>query len=87
MGSVFSVVLILPSWGSAINMLLTMKGEWNQLTENPLIKFMVLASTFYMLSTLEGPIQAVKSVNAMCCSLLYIYVDCWYYSRYDVESS
>jgi len=65
MGSVFSVILILPSWGSAINMLLTMKGEWNQLTENPLVKFMVLASTFYMLSTLEGPIQAVKSVNAI----------------------
>ena len=65
MGSVFSVVLILPSWGSAINMLLTMKGEWNQLTDNPLIKFMVLASTFYMLSTLEGPIQAIKSVNAI----------------------
>jgi len=65
MGSVFSVILILPSWGSAINMLLTMKGEWNQLTENPLIKFMVLASTFYMLSTLEGPIQAIKSVNAI----------------------
>ncbi|HEY9190847.1 MAG TPA: cytochrome-c oxidase, cbb3-type subunit I [Sulfurovum sp.] len=65
MGSAFSVVLILPSWGSAINMLLTMKGEWNQLTENPLIKFMVLASTFYMLSTIEGPIQAIKSVNAI----------------------
>ncbi|WP_457596974.1 cytochrome-c oxidase, cbb3-type subunit I [Hydrogenimonas sp.] len=65
MGSVFSVILILPSWGSAINMLLTMKGEWNQLKESPLIKFMVLASTFYMLSTLEGPIQAIKSVNAL----------------------
>jgi len=65
MGSVFSIVLILPSWGSAINMLLTMKGEWNQLTDNPLIKFMVLASTFYMLSTIEGPIQAIKSVNAI----------------------
>jgi len=65
MGSIFSVILILPSWGSAINMLLTMKGEWNQLTDNPLIKFMILASTFYMLSTLEGPIQAVKSVNAI----------------------
>ena len=65
MGSAFSVVLILPSWGSAINMLLTMKGEWNQLTDNPLIKFMVLASTFYMLSTIEGPIQAIKSVNAI----------------------
>jgi cytochrome c oxidase cbb3-type subunit I len=65
MGSAFSVVLILPSWGSAINMLLTMKGEWNQLTENPLIKFMILASTFYMLSTIEGPIQSIKSVNAI----------------------
>ncbi len=65
MGSVFSIILILPSWGSAINMLLTMKGEWGQLKENPLIKFYVLASTFYMLSTLEGPIQAIKSVNAL----------------------
>ncbi len=65
MGSVFSVILILPSWGSAINMLLTMKGEWQQVASNPLIKFMVLASTFYMFSTLEGPIQAIKSVNAL----------------------
>jgi cytochrome c oxidase cbb3-type subunit 1 len=65
MGSVFSVVLILPSWGSAVNMLLTMKGQWHQLKESPLIKFMVLGSTFYMLSTLEGPIQAIKSVNAL----------------------
>ncbi len=65
MGSVFSVVLILPSWGSAINMLLTMKGEWHQVAASPLIKFMVMASTFYMFSTLEGPIQAIKSVNAL----------------------
>ena len=65
MGSVFSVVLILPSWGSAINMLLTMKGEWQQVASSPLIKFMVLGSTFYMFSTLEGPIQAIKSVNAI----------------------
>jgi cytochrome c oxidase cbb3-type subunit 1 len=65
MGSVFSVVLILPSWGSAINMLLTMKGEWQQVATSPLIKFMILASTFYMFSTLEGPIQAIKSVNAI----------------------
>ncbi len=65
MGSIFSIVLILPSWGSAINMLLTMKGEWGQLQTNPLIKFMILASTFYMFSTLEGPIQSIKSVNAL----------------------
>jgi len=65
MGSVFSVILILPSWGSAINMLLTMKGEWQQVAASPLIKFMILGSTFYMFSTLEGPIQAIKSVNAI----------------------
>ncbi|HIP20030.1 MAG TPA: cytochrome C oxidase Cbb3, partial [Sulfurimonas sp.] len=65
MGSIFSIVLILPSWGSAINMLLTMQGEWQQVAASPLIKFMVLASTFYMFSTLEGPIQAIKSVNAI----------------------
>ena len=65
MGSIFSVVLILPSWGSAINILLTMKGEWEQLRTSPLIKFMILASTFYMFSTLEGPILSIKSVNAL----------------------
>jgi cytochrome c oxidase cbb3-type subunit 1 len=42
-----------------------MKGEWQQVAASPLIKFMVLASTFYMFSTLEGPIQAIKSVNAI----------------------
>jgi cytochrome c oxidase cbb3-type subunit 1 len=65
MGSVFSIILILPSWGSAVNMLLTMKGQWQQLKESPIIKFLVLAATFYMLSTLEGPIQSIKSVNAL----------------------
>lgn len=65
LGSVFSVILILPSWGTAVNMLLTMRGQWHQLKESPIIKFLVLASTFYMLATLEGPIQAIKSVNAL----------------------
>lgn len=65
LGSVFSVVLILPSWGTAVNMLLTMRGQWDQLARSPLIKFLVLASTWYMLATLEGPIQSVKSVNAL----------------------
>ena len=60
MGSVMSVVLILPSWGSAINMLLTMKGEWNQLQSNTLIKFMVLASTFYMLSTIKDQFKQLN---------------------------
>lgn len=65
LGSIFSVILILPSWGTAVNMLLTMKGQWHQLKESPMIKFLVLGSTFYMLSTLEGPIQSIKSVNAL----------------------
>ena len=65
LGSVFSVVLILPSWGTSINMLLTMRGQWHLLKESPLIKFLVLASTWYMLATLEGPIQSIKSVNAL----------------------
>ncbi len=65
LGSVMSVVLILPSWGSAINIFLTMKGEWKQLQDSVLLKFMMLASTFYMLSTIEGPLQAIKSVNAI----------------------
>ncbi len=65
MGSIFSVILILPSWGSAINLLLTMKGEWKQVAESPIIKFMILSSTFYMFSTIEGPIQSIKSVNAI----------------------
>lgn len=65
MGSVFSVILIIPSWGTALNMLLTLRGQWHQLRESPIIKLLVLASTFYMLSTLEGPIQSIKSVNAL----------------------
>jgi cytochrome c oxidase cbb3-type subunit 1 len=65
MGSVFSVVLILPSWGTAINFLLTLKGQWHLVSKNPIIQMMILASVFYMFSTLEGPIQSIKSVNAL----------------------
>lgn len=65
LGSIFSVILILPSWGSGINFLLTMKGQWHQLKDSPIIKLLILASTFYILSTLEGSIQSVKSVNAL----------------------
>jgi cytochrome c oxidase cbb3-type subunit 1 len=46
-------------------MLLTLKGEWQQVASSPMVKFLLLASTFYMFSTLEGPVQAVKSVNAI----------------------
>ncbi|MDU7693228.1 MAG: cytochrome-c oxidase, cbb3-type subunit I [Helicobacter sp.] len=65
LGSIFSVILILPSWGSSVNLLLTMKGQWHQVKDSPLIKFMVLAATFYMLATFEGSIQSIRSVNAL----------------------
>lgn len=65
LGSVFSVILILPSWGTAINMLLTMRGQWHQIKESPMIKFLILASTWYMLTTLEGPIQSIRAVNGL----------------------
>jgi cytochrome c oxidase cbb3-type subunit 1 len=65
LGSVMSIILIMPSWGSAINMFLTMKGRWQDLQDNVLLKFMLFSSTFYMLSTIEGPLQAIKSVNAL----------------------
>jgi cytochrome c oxidase cbb3-type subunit 1 len=65
LGMVFSLVLIIPSWGSMINLLLTMSGKWQQLKTDPIAKFLVIGSTFYGFSTLEGPIQAIKSVNAI----------------------
>lgn len=65
MASVFSVILILPSWGSSVNMLLTMRGQWHQVKDSPLIKFLVMAATFYMLATLEGSVQSIRSVNAL----------------------
>lgn len=65
LGMVFSLVLIIPSWGSMVNLLLTMSGKWEQLKTDPIAKFLVIGSTFYGFATLEGPIQAIKSVNAI----------------------
>jgi cytochrome c oxidase cbb3-type subunit 1 len=61
----FSLVLIIPSWGSMINLLLTMSGRWEQLKTDPIAKLLVIGSTFYGFATLEGPVQAIKSVNAI----------------------
>jgi cytochrome c oxidase cbb3-type subunit 1 len=65
LGMVFSLVLIIPSWGSMVNLLLTMSGKWEQLKTDPIAKFLIIGSTFYGFATLEGPIQAIKSVNAI----------------------
>ena len=60
----FSIMLIAPSWGSVFNGYLSMNGQWHQMKENYLVKFLILAITFYGLQTLQGPMQAVRSFSA-----------------------
>jgi cytochrome c oxidase cbb3-type subunit 1 len=64
-GMVFSLVLLMPSWGSAANGLLTFNGSWHKLKVDPAAKFMVLALVFYAAATLEGSLMAVKTVNSL----------------------
>ncbi len=65
LGMVFSIMLWAPSWGGMINGLLTLKGAFNELIKNPVIKFFVAAITFYGMSTFEGPLLSIKSVNSL----------------------
>jgi len=65
LGMLFSLMLWMPSWGGGINGLLTLRGAWHQLTDDPIIKFFVVGVTFYMMSTFEGPMLSIKSVNAL----------------------
>jgi cytochrome c oxidase cbb3-type subunit I/II len=65
LGTVFSVMLIFPSWGGMINGLLTLRGAWDKVRENPVLKFFVVAITGYGMSTFEGPMMSFKSVNAI----------------------
>jgi cytochrome c oxidase cbb3-type subunit I/II len=65
LGMIFSVMLWMPSWGGMINGLLTLRGAWNKVSEDPVLKFFVVAITFYGMSTFEGPMMSVKSVNAL----------------------
>lgn len=65
LGMIFSVMLWAPSWGGMINGILTLKGAWHLLRTDPLIKFMVAAITFYGMSTFEGPLLSIKSVNSL----------------------
>lgn len=60
----FSVMLIAPSWGSVINGYLSMRGQWHQMRENYLVKFLILGITFYGLQTLQGPMQAIRTFSA-----------------------
>jgi cytochrome c oxidase cbb3-type subunit I/II len=65
LGMVFSVMLVAPSWGGMLNGLLTLRGAWDKVKQDPMLKFMVVAVTAYGMSTLEGPMLSIKSVNAL----------------------
>jgi cytochrome c oxidase cbb3-type subunit I/II len=65
LGTVFSIMLIAPSWGGMINGLLTLRGAWDKVREDPVLKFMVVAITAYGMATFEGPMLSLKNVNAI----------------------
>jgi len=65
LGTVFSVMLIFPSWGGMINGLLTLRGAWDKVRENPILKFFVVSITGYGMSTFEGPMLSFKNLNAI----------------------
>ncbi|MBK8387912.1 MAG: cytochrome-c oxidase, cbb3-type subunit I [Saprospiraceae bacterium] len=65
LGTVFSLMLIAPSWGGMLNGLLTLRGAWDKVRQDPVLKFMVVAITAYGMATLEGPLLSIKSVNAI----------------------
>jgi cytochrome c oxidase cbb3-type subunit I/II len=65
LGMLFSVMLWMPSWGGMINGLLTLRGAWHKVAADPILKFFVVGVTFYGMSTFEGPMLSIKSVNAL----------------------
>ncbi|MBX3239898.1 MAG: cytochrome-c oxidase, cbb3-type subunit I [Chitinophagaceae bacterium] len=65
LGTVFSVMLIFPSWGGMLNGLFTLRGAWDKVREDPVLKFMVVAITCYGMATLEGPLLSLKNINAI----------------------
>ena len=65
LGVTFSVMLIMPSWGGMINGLLTLRGAWDKVREDPVLKFMVVGITGYGMATFEGPMLSLKNVNAI----------------------
>jgi len=64
-GMVFSLILLAPSWGGMINGIMTLSGAWHKLRTDPILKFLVVSLSFYGMSTFEGPMMAVKTVNAL----------------------
>jgi len=65
LGMVFSLILLAPSWGGMINGIMTLSGAWHKLRTDPILKFLIVSLSFYGMSTFEGPMMAIKSVNAL----------------------
>ncbi len=65
LAATFSILLLMPSWGGMINGIMTLSGAWDKLRTDPIIRFMVVALSFYGMSTFEGPLMSLKSVNAL----------------------
>jgi len=65
LGMIFSLVLLAPSWGGMINGMMTLSGAWHKLREDPILKFLIVSLSFYGMSTFEGPMMAIKTVNAL----------------------
>jgi cytochrome c oxidase cbb3-type subunit 1 len=64
-GMVFSLILLAPSWGGMINGMMTLSGAWHKLRTDPILKFLIVALSFYGMSTFEGPMMSIKTVNAL----------------------
>jgi cytochrome c oxidase cbb3-type subunit 1 len=65
LGMVMSIILFVPSWGGMINGIMTLSGAWHKLRTDPVLRFLVVSLSFYGMSTFEGPMMAIKSVNAL----------------------
>ncbi len=65
LGMAFSLVLLAPSWGGMINGMMTLSGAWHKLRTDPVLRFMIVSLSFYGMSTFEGPMMAIKTVNAL----------------------
>ena len=64
-GMVFSLILLAPSWGGMINGIMTLSGAWHKLRDDPILKFLIVSLSFYGMSTFEGPMMAIKTVNSL----------------------
>jgi cytochrome c oxidase cbb3-type subunit 1 len=65
LGMIFSLILLAPSWGGMINGMMTMSGAWHKLRTDPILRFMIVSLSFYGMSTFEGPMMAIKTVNSL----------------------